>query len=64
MEELFQVQGMTCGHCEQAIQKAIARLDPSARVEINRSAGEVRVHSDVSREDLAHTIGDEGYSVT
>jgi copper chaperone len=55
---------MTCGHCEQAIQKAIARLDPSARVEINRSAGEVRVHSDVSREDLAHTIADEGYSVT
>ena len=37
MDNTFQVQGMTCGHCEMAVKKAIARLDPDAKVEIDRS---------------------------
>jgi len=63
MENTFQVQGMTCGHCEIAVKKAIARLDPEAKVEIDRSSGKVDVHSNKSREDIAHAIADEGYQV-
>jgi copper chaperone len=59
----FQVQGMTCGHCEMAVKKAIARLDPEAKVEIERSTGKVDVHSRKAREDIAHAIADEGYQV-
>ncbi len=63
MDNTFQVQGMTCGHCEMAVKKAIARLDANAKVEINRTTGKVDVHSDKSREDIAHAIADEGYQV-
>ena len=63
MDHTFQVQGMTCGHCEMAVKKAIVRLDPEAKVEIDRTTGKVDVHSNKSREDLAHTIADEGYQV-
>jgi copper chaperone len=63
MENTFQVQGMTCGHCEMAVKKAIARLDPEAKVAIDRSSGKVDVHSNKSREDIAHAIADEGYQV-
>ena len=63
MENTFQVQGMTCVHCEMAVKKAIARLDPEAKVEIDRSSGKVDVHSNKSREDIAHAIADEGYQV-
>ena len=54
---------MTCGHCEMAVKKAIARLDPEAKVEIERSTGKVDVHSRKAREDIAHAIADEGYQV-
>jgi copper chaperone len=64
MDNTFQVQGMTCGHCEMAVKKAIARLDPEAKVEIERSTGKVDVHSSKAREDIARAIADEGYEVT
>jgi copper chaperone len=63
MDNTFEVQGMTCGHCEMAVKKAIARLDPEAKVEIDRSTGKVNVHSTKSREEIAHAIADEGYQV-
>ena len=43
MDNTFQVQGMTCGHCEMAVKKAIVRLDPEAKVEIDRTTGKVEV---------------------
>lgn len=64
MNNTFQVQGMTCGHCEMAVKKAIARLDADARVEIDRNSGKVDVHSTKTREEIAHAIAEEGYSVT
>ncbi len=63
MEHTFLVQGMTCGHCEMAVKKAIARLDTEAKVEIDRNSGKVDVHSAKSHEDIAQTIADEGYQV-
>ena len=63
MKQQFNVQGMTCGHCEMAVKKAIARLDPEAKVEIDRSTGKVDVQSNKAREDIAHAIADEGYQV-
>jgi copper chaperone len=63
MNHTFQVEGMTCGHCEMAVKKAIARLDPEAKVAIDRAANKVQVDSDKAREALAHVITDEGYQV-
>jgi len=63
MEHVFQVQGMTCGHCEMAVKKAIQRLDAQAQVVIDRAANRVQVQSDKPRDDVAHAIADEGYTV-
>jgi copper chaperone len=63
MDNTFHVDGMTCGHCEMAVKKAIARLDPEAKVEIDRSTGKVEVYSDQKREEIAHAIAEEGYQV-
>lgn len=63
MEHLFQVQGMTCGHCEMAVKKAIQRLDAQAQIQIDRSANRVQVQSDKPREEVAHAIAEEGYQV-
>lgn len=63
MDNTFDVQGMTCGHCEMAVKKAIVRLDPEATVEIDRNAGKVEVNSSKTREEIAHVIAEEGYQV-
>jgi copper chaperone len=64
MNQTFTVQGMTCGHCEKAVTKAILGLDPQARVQIDRTKNEVVVDSAQPREAIAHAIADEGYRVT
>ena len=63
MEQLFSVQGMTCGHCERSVALAIKQLDPKAEVAIDRPAGQVRVASEQPRTALAQAIAAEGYMV-
>jgi len=64
MQHQFQVQGMTCGHCERAVTRAIQQLDPQAQVRIDRAQNRVDVDSSQPREALAAAIAEEGYQVT
>jgi copper chaperone len=63
MEQSFQVQGMSCGHCERAVTQAVQHVDPQAQVRIERSTGKVEVQSTAAREQLAKAIEEEGYTV-
>lgn len=63
MEHVFQVSCMTCGHCERAVQNAIAQVDAQAQTQIDRASGKVVVQSTAAREALAQAIQEEGYSV-
>ena len=63
MNQTFQVTGMTCGHCEKAVTRAIKQVDPAAEVAIDRTQNKVDVQSEQPREDLAKAIAEEGYSV-
>ena len=64
MNQTFTVLGMTCGHCEKAVSRAIAQVDPQAEVKIDRSANQVEVVSSQDRDVLAKAIAEEGYAVT
>ena len=64
MKQAFQVQGMTCGHCEMAVKRAVLQLDPTAQVQIDRAQSKVEVESLQPREALAHAIAEEGYQVS
>ena len=63
MNQTFNVQGMTCGHCEKAVTRAVKQLDPQAEVTIDRTANRVDINSTQPREALAHAIAEEGYPV-
>ncbi len=63
MNQTFQVQGMTCGHCERAVTQAVKAVDPAAEVKIDRAAGQVQVQTEQPREAIARAIADEGYAV-
>ncbi len=63
MNQSFDVQGMTCGHCEKAVTQAVQSVDPQAKVTIDRPAGKVQVQSNEPREAIARAIAEEGYPV-
>jgi len=63
MNQIFTVEGMTCGHCEKAVTKALLALDAQAKVVIDRAQNKVQVESEQAREALARAIANEGYRV-
>ena len=63
MKQTFTVTGMTCGHCENAVTRAVKQVDPQAEVSIDRAANRVEVHSEQPRERLSQAIAEEGYTV-
>jgi copper chaperone len=63
MNHIFRVEGMTCGHCEKAVTKALVALDAQAKVVIDRLQKKVQVDAEKDRHVLAQAITEEGYSV-
>jgi len=63
MQHLFQVQGMTCGHCERAVVHAVRTVDSEAVVQIDLTSGKVTIESDKARPVLAQAIEAEGYTI-
>lgn len=63
MQQQFTVTGMTCGHCEAAVARAIKQLDAQAQIKIDRTQNRVEVESAQPREAIAAAIREEGYEV-
>lgn len=57
----FNVEGMTCSHCERAIERAIAALGGVSCVDV--AAGTVEVDGVVDEARVRAAIEDEGYRV-
>ena len=61
MSQKFQVDGMSCNHCVQAVQNAVITVDPHAQVTVDLDTGHVDVLSHQPREDLRLAIENAGY---
>jgi copper chaperone len=59
--QVFNVQGMTCGHCVKAVTRAVQDQDAAATVEIDLAARQVRVQSALAAEQILAAIREEGY---
>ncbi|PQZ92408.1 MULTISPECIES: heavy-metal-associated domain-containing protein [Pseudomonas] len=60
---VFNVEGMTCGHCVRAVTQAVQDQDPAAEVTVDLAAKQVSVQSQLSPEVIAGLIREEGYTV-
>lgn len=58
---VFNVKGMSCGHCVRAVTQAIQARDAAAQVQVDLADGEVRVDSRLPEEALLEAIRGEGY---
>jgi copper chaperone len=63
MNQVFQVEGMRCGHCAHAVTGAIQQVDPAASVEVDLDDGTVQVESERKRADLSAAIREAGYEI-
>ena len=62
----LKVQGMTCQHCVQTIEKSVGKLAGVNEVAVNLANGQVDVHMDerkVSEAELRAAIENAGYQV-
>jgi copper chaperone len=59
--QVFNVQGMSCGHCVKAITQAVQAKDPAASVRVDLATKEVGVESALTAEQVIAAITEEGY---
>jgi copper ion binding protein len=61
----FQVQGMTCGHCERAITQEVSRVAGVRSVSVDLPTGcvTVSVAAAVDRADIAAAVDEAGYAL-
>jgi copper chaperone len=60
------VQGMSCNHCVNAIEKNVGGLDGVKKVNVSLADAKVEVEFDnavVSLDEIKETIDDQGYDV-
>jgi copper chaperone len=58
---LMQVEGMTCQGCVNSVTKAIQRLDPSAKVDVDLEHGRVHVVTTAQSIEVAQALNAAGY---
>jgi len=61
---IFNVPGMSCGHCVKAITQALHAKDSKAEVEIDLGSKTVKVESVVPADTLIEAIKEEGYEAS
>ncbi|MDR4937978.1 copper chaperone CopZ [Rossellomorea marisflavi] len=67
MEQItLNVQGMSCNHCVNAIEKNVGGLDGVKKVNVSLADAKVEVEFDnavVGLDEIKETIDDQGYDV-
>ena len=64
-QELIKVEGMSCNHCKQAVEKAALTLPGVATAEVNLAEKSLRVEYDPGKstlDDIRAAIDDAGFT--
>ena len=60
----FQVTGMTCGHCAQAVTTEVSAIDGVTDVQVDVASGKVDVTGDgVTEEAVRAAVDEAGYAL-
>ena len=63
MTEL-KITGMSCGHCQSAVEKALRSVAGGEEVQVDLASGVARVGGNVDVNALVAAVEEEGYSAT
>ncbi|MDM7464535.1 copper chaperone CopZ [Staphylococcus warneri] len=65
-QEIINVEGMSCDHCKNAVESALAKINGVSAAEVDLEKGQVRVdynEDKVQLSDMKDAIEDKGYDV-
>ncbi len=66
MNKVLTVEGMSCGHCKAAVEKALKAVDgvENAVVDLEKKSADVTLSKNVDSDVLTKAVTDAGYEVT
>lgn len=64
-ESVYTVQGMTCGHCVNAVTEEVSAIDGVQSVDVDLATGSLKVTSaaPVSTVDVKDAVAEAGYEL-
>ncbi|HVJ47702.1 CopZ family metallochaperone [Desulfitobacterium sp.] len=60
---VLKIEGMTCGHCQASVEKALIGVSGVTEARVNLDRKEAVVKGSVDREKLARAVEEAGYRV-
>ncbi|MFN6130918.1 MAG: heavy-metal-associated domain-containing protein [Planctomycetota bacterium] len=57
----LKIDGMTCGHCQRAVEQALARVAGVAEVKVDLQRGTASVSGSANSGALVTAVQEEGY---
>lgn len=65
MKKIITIEGMTCGHCQARVEKALNSVEGvKAKVDLKKNSATVETDSTISDDLLKKTVEEAGYTVT
>ena len=66
MKKIMHIEGMMCGHCEEAVKKALEALPQVDEAVVSHEAGtaELTLNAEIADDVLKKTVEDKDYTVT
>ncbi|MFC6723038.1 heavy-metal-associated domain-containing protein [Halobium palmae] len=62
MSTTINVEGMTCGHCEQTVKEALRGVSGVTEASTDRETEQARVEGDADVTALVQAVEDAGYT--
>jgi copper chaperone CopZ len=62
MSTIYEVTGMTCGHCQTAVETEVGAVPGVTGVDVDLAAGRVEVHGDADDGAVRAAIEEAGYA--
>jgi copper chaperone CopZ len=64
MKKIIEIGGMSCGHCQARVEKALNSIDGvEAKVELKKNRAVVTLNKEVEDKTLSDAVVEAGYEV-
>lgn len=57
----LKIEGMTCGHCQASVKKALEGVEGVRAAQVDLATGEARIEGDAAAAQLVAAVEAEGY---
>ncbi|MGB4660557.1 MAG: cation transporter [Mobilitalea sp.] len=65
MKKIIEIKGMSCGHCQARVEKALNEIDGvEAKVDLKKNRAVVTLSKEVTDQTMSSAVIEAGYEVT